>query len=66
MSRLPASGLDKNHEKFKHLHKLQAEKVLLHSIQYTVKNVDFTVIFLASGCQFFYRYLYGRLPVEHF
>ena len=34
---------------------------------YTVKkSVDFTVKYLASGCQFFYRYFYGRLPVEHF
>ena len=30
------------------------------------KSVDFTVKYLAPGCQFFYRYLYGRLPVEHF
>ena len=30
------------------------------------KSVDFTVKYLASGCQFFYRYFYGRLPVEHF
>ena len=30
------------------------------------KPVDFTVKYLASGCQFFYRYFYGRLPVEHF
>ena len=35
--------------------------------QYTVKkSVDVTVKYLASGCQFFYRYFYGRLPVEHF
>ena len=30
------------------------------------KSVDFTVKYLASDCQFFYRYFYGRLPVEHF
>ena len=30
------------------------------------KSADFTVKYLASGCQFFYRYFYGRLPVEHF
>ena len=30
------------------------------------KSVDFTVKYKASGCQFFYRYFYGRLPVEHF
>ena len=30
------------------------------------KYVDFTAKYLASGCQFFYRYFYGRLPVEHF
>ena len=30
------------------------------------KSVDFTVKYLASRCQFFYRYFYGRLPVEHF
>ena len=30
------------------------------------KSVDFTVKYLASGCQFFYFYFYGRLPVEHF
>ena len=36
------------------------------STAYTVKkSVDFTVKYLASGCQFFYRYYYGRLPVEH-
>ena len=28
--------------------------------------VDFTVKYLASGCQFSYRYLYGRLFVQHF
>ena len=34
---------------------------------YTVKkSVDFTVKYLASGCQFTYRYSYVRLPVEHF
>ena len=30
------------------------------------KSIDFTVKYLASGCQFCYRYFYGRLPVEHF
>ena len=30
------------------------------------KSIDFTVNYLASGCQFFYRYFYGRLPVDHF
>ena len=30
------------------------------------KSVALTVKYLASGCQFFYRYFYGRLPVEHF
>ena len=30
------------------------------------KSEDFTVKYLASDCQFFYRYFYGRLPVEHF
>ena len=30
------------------------------------KIVDFTVKYMASGCQFFYRYFYGRLPIEHF
>ena len=35
-------------------------------IYYTVKkSVDFTVKYLASGCQFFNRYFYGRLPVQH-
>ena len=34
---------------------------------YTVKkSVGFTAKYLASGCKFFYRYFYGRLPVEHF
>ena len=33
------------------------------SFAYTVKkSVDFTVKYLASGCQFFNRYFYGRLP----
>ena len=38
------------------------------SLSYIVKkkSVDFTVKYLTSGCQFFYRYFYGRLPVEHF
>ena len=31
-----------------------------------IKSVDFTVKYLASGCQFFYRYFYGRLLREHF
>ena len=26
----------------------------------------FYIKYLASSCQFFYRYFYGRLPVEHF
>ena len=30
------------------------------------KSVDFTVKYLASGCQFFYHYFYGCVPVEHF
>ena len=30
------------------------------------KKTDFTAKYLASGCQFFYHYFYGRLPVEHF
>ena len=39
----------------------------MYVIMYTVKkSVDFTVNYLASGCQFFYRYFNGRLPVEHF
>ena len=28
--------------------------------------VDFTVKYLASGCQSVSRYFYRRLPVEHF
>ena len=28
-------------------------------------SVDFTVKYMASGCQFFYHYFYGHLPVEH-
>ena len=28
------------------------------------KSVHFTVKYLASGCQFFNRYFYGRLPIE--
>ena len=28
------------------------------------KSVDFMEKYLASGCQFFYRYFYGRLSVE--
>ena len=43
------------------------EVVTLPVLHHTVKkSVDFTVKYLASGCHFFYRYFYGRLPVGHF
>ena len=42
-------------------------RVSTKNTEYTVKkSVDFTVKYLESGCQFFYRYFYGRLSVEHF
>ena len=44
----------------------QDKGVLISTYFYTVKNVDIKVKYLASGCQFFYRYVYGRLPVEQF
>ena len=41
--------------------------ILKRIYMYNVKkSVDFTVKYLASGSQFFYRYFYGRLPVQHF
>ena len=40
--------------------------VVNKAIMHCKKSVDFKVQYLASGCQFFYRYFYGRLPVEHF
>ena len=36
-----------------------------YSVCTVKKSVDFTVKYLAFGYQFFYRYFYGRLPVEH-
>ena len=41
-----------------------AGSVSKHS--YTVKkSVDFTVKYIASVCQFIYRYFYGPPPVQH-
>ena len=38
-------------------------KVTLYTVK---KSIDFTVKYVGSGCQLFYRSFYGRLPVEHF